>query len=104
MKEIRVEEVKPMKWGELTMETLPLPEVKKRLSYLVDKLNATGEDIVITQNGRPIAMLAGLDNFESRKETIAIQSDSEFMEEIRKGLHSLKAGSKLYTLEELLGE
>ena len=86
------------------MKMLPLTEVKKKLSYLVDELSATDEAIVITKSGRPIAMLMGLDNFESRKETIAIQSDSEFMEEIRNGLHSLKVDSKLYTLEELLEE
>ena len=86
------------------MKTLPLTEVKKTLSYLVDDLNAKGEEMVITKNGRPIAMLMGLDEVESREETLAIQSDSEFMEEIRKGLRSLKSASKLYTLEELLGD
>ena len=86
------------------MKTLPLTEVRRRLSYLVDKLSATGEEIVITKKDRPIAVLMGLDNVESRKETVAIQSDSEFMEEIHKGLHSLKSDSKLYTLGELLEE
>jgi prevent-host-death family protein len=74
------------------------------LSYLVDDLNAKGEEIVITKNGRPIAMLMGFDEVESMEETFAIQSDSEFMAEIRKGLRSLKSASKLYTLEELLGD
>jgi len=79
-----------------------LTEVKK-LSSLVDKV-ATGEEIVITKNDRPTAMLMSLDKVESWKETVTIQSDSEFMEEIRKGLCSLKVDSKLYTLEELLGD
>jgi prevent-host-death family protein len=83
---------------------LPLTEVKKTLSYLVDDLNAKGEEIVITKNGRPIVMLMGLDEVESSEETLAIQSDSEFMAEICKGLRSLKSASKLYTLEELLGD
>jgi len=86
------------------MKTLSLTEVKNKLTFLVDELSATDEEILITKNGRPIAMLIGLNEVESKKETAEIQSDSEFMEEIREGLHSLKADSKLYTLEELLGE
>jgi prevent-host-death family protein len=73
------------------MKTLPLSEVKTRLSELVDQVVSTDEEITITKNGRPAAVLVSSDEFESWKETHAIQSDRELMAEIRKGLRSLKS-------------
>ena len=55
---------------EPAMEMLPLTEVRKKLSYLVAKLSAKGEEIVITKNSRPVVMLMGLDEVESKKETL----------------------------------
>jgi prevent-host-death family protein len=87
---------------EEAMKTLSLSEVKMKLSALVEAVRATDEEVVITKNGAPVAVLVSLDEFESWRETIAIQSDPELMEEIRKGLAALKQGqSRLYTLEEL---
>ena len=84
------------------MKTLSLSEVKMKLSSLVDSVNATDEEIVITKNGRPAAVLVSPDEFESWRETIAVRSDSDLMKEIKKGLTALKKGkAKLYTLEEL---
>ncbi|MCK5504089.1 MAG: type II toxin-antitoxin system Phd/YefM family antitoxin [Thermodesulfovibrionia bacterium] len=84
------------------MKTLPLSEVKMKLSGLVDLVNKTDEEIVITKNGSPAAVLISTDEYESMKETIAVRSDASLVKEIKKGLQSLK-GKKagLYTLEEL---
>jgi antitoxin YefM len=84
------------------MKTLSLSEVKMKLSELVDKVHSTDEEVVITKNGRPAAVLVSPGEFESWKETIEILSSPDLMEEIRGGLASLKQGSKLYTLEELI--
>ena len=47
-------------------------------------------------------MLVSPDEFEGWKETVAIKSDTAFMDEIKKGLTAFKKGKvKLYTLEEL---
>ena len=84
------------------MKTLSLSEAKMKLSSLVDAVYKTDEEVVITKNGSPAAVLISPDEFESWKETIAIRSDSDFMDEIKKGLSALKKGkAKLYTLEEL---
>jgi len=84
------------------MKTLSLSEVKMKLSGLVDEVGATDEEIVITKNGRPAAVLVSPDEFEGLKETIAIRSDDALMDEIEKGLASLKKKkAKLYTLDEL---
>lgn len=86
------------------MKTLPLAQVKANLSRLVDQVVETDEEIVITRNGRPAAILVSPDEYEGWKETQAIRSDRELVAEIRRGLRLLKRGSKIYTLEELLPE
>ncbi len=83
------------------MKTLPLAEVKAKLSRLVDQVAKTDEQIVITRNGRPAAVLVSPDEYESWRETQAIRSDMELMAEIRRGLRALKRRGRIYTLEEL---
>jgi len=83
------------------MKILSLSEVKMKLSELVDNIYSTDEEIVITKNGRPAAIMVSPDEFESWKETIRIKSNPEFMAEIKKGLSALKKKAKLYSLEEL---
>jgi len=84
------------------MKTLSLSEAKMKLSSLVDSVHKTDEEVVITKNGSPAAVLISPDEFEGWKETVAIRSDAAFMDEIKKGLSALKKGkAKLYTLEEL---
>ncbi len=84
------------------MKTLSLSEAKMKLSGLVDLIEATEEEIVITRNGKPAAVLISPEELESLKETIAIRSEKPLMDEIRKGLQELKKKkTKLYTLEEL---
>ncbi|GAB4416198.1 MAG: type II toxin-antitoxin system antitoxin RelF [Thermodesulfovibrionales bacterium] len=84
------------------MKTLSLSEAKMKLSSLVDSVYRTDEEVVITKNGSPAAVLVSPDEFEGWKETVVIRADSAFMDEIKKGLTALKKGrAKLYTLEEL---
>jgi antitoxin YefM len=84
------------------MKTLSLSEAKMKLSGLIEKVSVTDEEIMITKNGRPAAVLVSPDEFASWKETIAVRSDTSLMQEIKKGLKALRAKkAKLYTLEEL---
>ena len=87
------------------MNTISVSEAKMKLSALVDSVKKTDEEVVITKNGRPVAVLVSPDEFESRRETMAIRFDADLMEEIKSGLESLKNGNaSLYTIEELLPE
>ena len=84
------------------MKTLPLSEVKATLNRLVDEVRDRDEEIVITKNGRPVAMLLSADEVESWKETVAVREDRDLMEEIRRGLGNLRTKkARLYTLETL---
>lgn len=84
------------------MKTLSLSEAKMKLSELVQGVIDTDEEIVITKNGAPAAVLISPDEFESLKETNAVRYDAVLAKEIRKGLRSLKEKeARLYTLDEL---
>lgn len=87
------------------MKTLPLSEAKTKLSGLIKSICKTEEEIMITKNGKPAAILMSPDEYESWKETIEIRSDTELMKEIKIGLSQLKKKkAKLYSLEELFEE
>lgn len=84
------------------MKTLSLSEAKIKLSGLVKEVLSTDEEVIITKNGSPAAVLISPDEYESLKETIAIRSDSSLMSDIKKGIKALKnKKARLYTLEEL---
>jgi antitoxin YefM len=84
------------------MKTLSLSEAKMKLSSLVDAVQSTDEEVLITKNGAPAAVLVSPDEFESLKETVAVRSDAALMRDIKEGLKDLKRKkAKLYTLEEL---
>ena len=84
------------------MRILSLSEAKMKLSALVDAVMTTDEEVTITKNGRPVAVLVSPDEFESWRETITVMSESDLMDEIKEGLDSLqRKKAKLYTLEEL---
>ena len=85
------------------MKTLSLSEAKAKLSGLVEDVERRDEEVVITRNGGPAAVLVSPEEYESWKETRAIRADRDLMREIRAGLAALKARkARLYTLEELL--
>jgi antitoxin YefM len=84
------------------MKTLSLSEAKMKLSELVQAFHSKDEEILITKNGRPAAVLVSPEEFESWKETIEIASSPDLMAEIKLGLAGLKKKSRFYTLEELL--
>ena len=87
------------------MKTLSVSEAKMKLSGLVNSVYTTDEEVVITKNGSPVAVLISPDEFEGWKETLAIRYDAEFMGEVKKGLALLKKRkAKLYTLEELFNK
>ena len=84
------------------MKTLSLSEAKMKLSALIDSLGITDEEVLITKNGRPAAVLVSPEEFESWRETLIVRSDNELMAEIKKGLDTIKKKkAALYTLDEL---
>ena len=68
------------------MKTLPLSEVKAKLSELVDAVESRDERVVITRKGRPAAVLVSQDDLDSWQETLEITSDRALMTQIRRGV------------------
>ncbi len=87
------------------MKILSLSEAKMKLSALVESVSAVEEEIVITKNGSPAAVLVSPDEFDSWKETSVVRFDSALMQEIKEGLISFKNDKTyLYSLEDLFQE
>jgi prevent-host-death family protein len=72
--------------------TLPLSEVKAKLSEVVDEVVTTQERITVTRNGRPVAVLLSTDDLEAIEETLAILSDPAAMREIQQGRAAIASG------------
>ena len=87
------------------MKTLSVSEAKMKLSGLVSAVHATDEEVVITKNGSPVAVLISPDELDSLRETSHVRSDAALMAEIKDGLKQLRSKkARLYTLEELVGD
>ena len=82
---------------------LPLSEAKARLSQLIAEAEKNEEELIITRNGRPVAVLLSADEFASWQETREIQRNPALMREIKRGLSQLKKGQR-FTFEEVFGE
>jgi len=83
---------------------LPISEVKARLPELVTGVEEREEQVVVTRNGRPAAMLVSYAEYEGLKETLDVLSDPELMKQIRQSLAEVAAGRKWLTFEEVFGE
>ncbi|MEN8114650.1 MAG: type II toxin-antitoxin system Phd/YefM family antitoxin [Actinomycetota bacterium] len=72
-------------------KTLPLTEVKAKLSEVVDEVVATHERVTVTRNGRPAVVLVSVDDLEAIEETAAILSDPSAVREIERGRAAIAA-------------
>lgn len=86
------------------MKVLPLSEVKTKLSELVDVVERRDEEITVTRNGKPVAIIVSKDEYDGWQETLEIMKDPEFMKEIRAGIRTLKRTKKRYTVDELFAD
>lgn len=77
------------------METLPLAAVKAKLSEVVDRVEREQDRVTITRNGRPVAMIVGIDDIEGLEETLEILSDERLMRKIRAGIAAVEKGDTI---------
>jgi prevent-host-death family protein len=73
-------------------ETLPLAEVKAKLSEMVDRVEHTHDRITVTRNGRPAAVIISPDELASLEETLELLSDPDAMTELREAKAAIDAG------------
>jgi antitoxin YefM len=77
------------------MQILPVSKVKDRLNDLVDAAATTREQITITKNGTPAAVLVGVDEWESLQETLFWLSQPGIRESIEAAQADVAAGRVL---------
>jgi len=75
--------------------TLPLSEVKAKLSEVVDRVEHTHDRITVTRNGRPAAVLINPDELASLEETLDLLSDPAAMAELAVAKAEVRAGDYL---------
>lgn len=75
--------------------TLPLAEIKKRLSEIVDGVEERHDRVLLTRNGRPAAVILSPDDLQSLEETVEILSDAKAMRAIRRADAEIDGGNFL---------
>ncbi|MGH7930176.1 MAG: type II toxin-antitoxin system Phd/YefM family antitoxin [Candidatus Binatia bacterium] len=63
-------------------KTMPISEVKTRLPELVSGVEEREDEIVVTRNGKPAAVIINYDEYARLKETLDVLSDPTSMKQI----------------------
>lgn len=85
-------------------KVLPISEVKARLPELVRGVEDREEEVVVTRNGKPAAILVNHAEYERLKETIDVLSDPELMRQIKLSRRFYGSGRKGLSFEDVFGE
>jgi len=81
------------------MSTMPLSEVKARLSEIADEVDRTHERVHITRNGREYVVLMSADDLESIEATLELLSDPQAMAELREAEAAVSGGKAISAAE-----
>ncbi len=73
-------------------ETLPLAEVKAKLSEMVGRVEHTHDRITVTRNGRPASVLISPEELDSLEDRIDLLADADAMAELRQARAAVEAG------------
>jgi len=85
-------------------KTLSLSEVKARLPELVAGVQEREEEVVVTKNGRPAAILVNVEEYERLKETLDVLSDPNLMQQIQQSEAFYGSKKKGLSYEAVFGE
>ena len=90
----------------VVMTTIPLADVKARLSAVLDEVRDTHERVVITRNGRPEAVILSVADLEALEETLDLLATPGTLEQIRQAEDEIARGEAIDAdeLDRLLDE
>ena len=74
------------------MQTLPLSEVKARLSEIADEVDQTHERVNVTRNGRDFVVLISKEDLDSLEATLELLSDPEALGRLAQAERDIAAG------------
>jgi len=72
--------------------TVPFTEARASLSELLDEVQAVQDHVVITRNGKPVAVLMSMDEWASWEETLEVLSDEETLAALKRSEEDVQAG------------
>jgi len=72
--------------------TVPFTEARATLSELLDYVQAQQDHVVITRNGKQVALLMSMNEWESWEETLEVLQDEELLGDLRKSDEDVRAG------------
>jgi antitoxin YefM len=85
-------------------KTMPISEVKTRLPELVTGVAEREEEVVVTRNGKPVAVLLNYDEYERLKDTLDVLSDPLLMKQIGQSKSFYGKGRQGQSFEAVFGE
>jgi prevent-host-death family protein len=74
------------------------------LPELVTGVEEREEEVVVTKNGRPAAVLVNVQEYARLKETLDVLSDPTLLSQITKSRTFYKTGKKSLSFEDVFGE
>jgi prevent-host-death family protein len=85
-------------------KTLPISEVKARLPELVHRVQEREEEVVVTRNGKPAAVLVNYAEYERLKESLDVLADPGLMSQIEQSRAFYAKGRQGVSFEDVFGE
>jgi prevent-host-death family protein len=83
---------------------MPISEVKTRLPELVSAVEEREDEIIVTRNGKPAAVLVNYDEYGRLKQTLEVLSDPVSMRQIAASKRFYGKGRRGESFEALFGE
>lgn len=83
------------------MSIVPVTEFRTHALEAVRRVKQLGDEMVITANGKPAAVLVPYEEWESIVETLAIKRDRKLMTQVRASLRYLRRGGRGIPLEKV---
>jgi antitoxin YefM len=77
------------------MSTLPLSDVKARLSEIADEVDRTHERVHITRNGREYVVLLAAEDLESIEATLELLADPAAQQRLAQSQQEIERGEVL---------
>ncbi len=85
-------------------KTLPLSEVKTHFPSIVAGIEQREEEVVVTRNGKPAAVLVNYGEYTRLKATLDVLSDPEMMRQIRSSSRYFRPGRSGLSFEDVFDE
>ena len=78
--------------------TVSLKELRPELPKVIDRIDHKMDRYIVTRRGKPVAVMLGVDDYESLMETLDILADPKAMAGLKRGLEDIRKG-RVYSLE-----